>query len=497
MRLPDGISGDDIKSALRYERFRRARTSLHSFIRWGWLHAGLPGTFVDGWHIRTLCARLAAINRSGWGRQMWASPPRSSKSTVIDVFWPAWTWLQEEADGALMGPWVQFLHVTHRDDLATRDSQRCRRLLKSDWYQELCQGKVRILPDADQSAYYALEGGGSRRAFGIRAAITGHDSDIQVVGDPIDVEAALSAVEREHVYFVWQEVLPSRFNHPTRNAQVLSAQRTHVADLHALVLESEDYQRGLWTYDCVPGVLDGETPYGCADDPRTVGDGKTYWPERFPTVESLMALAKTQHARAAQIQQNPKQRGAGIFRNANWQFVSVEPVGLQWNRWWDKAATPEGGGSDPDSTAGARGARLPDGRFLLADMQHGRWSSHQVEQRIKMVASQIDPPGTQIWIEEEPGSSGKDVTSYYQRHILRGFAVRGDRPTGPKLVRIDPFLAACEAGNVVLLKADWNRAFIDECDAFTGDDTTHDDQVISAAGCFKRAMAGVLGPLVW
>ena len=51
-------------------------------------------------------------------------------------------------------------------------------------------------------------------------------------------------MEREHAYFVWDEVLPSRFNHPERNAQVLAAQRTHVADLHAHVIESHDYTTG-------------------------------------------------------------------------------------------------------------------------------------------------------------------------------------------------------------------------------------------------------------
>ena len=80
------------------------------------------------------------------------------------------------------------------------------------------------------------------------------------------------------------------------------------------------------------------------------------------------------------------------------------------------------------------------------------------------------------------------MTSYYQRHVLRGFAVRGDRPTGPKLVRVDPFLAAAEAGNVVMVRRNgWHRAFLDECDAFTGDDTTHDDQVIAAVGAFKKS----------
>ncbi len=457
----------------------------------------MPGDFVDGWHIALLCDRLQAISESGRGRFMWASPPRSSKSTVHDVFWPAWTWLQDADFGKLLGPWVQFLHVTHRDDLAVRDSQRCRRLIKSEWYQDLCGGKVQVLPDADQSAYFALVGGGSRRAFGIRSAITGHDSDAQVIGDPYDVEGVLSPAERAHAEFVFDEVLPSRFNHPTRNALVLSAQRTHVRDLHAHVLESEDFKLGRWRYDCIPGVKRGDHPHGSEGDHRQIGE--VYWPGRFDET-SLNALCRTAHARAAQIDQDPRQRGAGIFAQAQWQFADDYPRNLRLVRYWDKAATAEGQGSDPDYTAGALGGFDENGLFWLIDMIRGRWSSHQVEQRIGLTAREIDGHGVAIWLEEEPGSSGKDVTATYQR-LLRGFAVRGDRPTGPKLVRVDPFLAASEAGNIVLVRkryvgngqgvaadaATWHGAFLAECDEFTGDDSTHDDQVIAAVGCYSRA----------
>lgn len=487
MKLPPGLTRSQILGALHHEWSLRAKGGLHDFVRRGWQHAGLPGTFVDGWHIRLLCQRLEDISRGGRGRLMWSSPPRSTKSSVLNVFWPAWTWLQPTDFTKLLGPWVAFLHVTHRDDLAVRDSQRCRQLIKSPWYQELCKGKVQIKPYADQSAYYAIEGGGARRSFGIRASMTGHDADVQIIDDPLDVEAVLSPVEREHVYFVWDEVLPSRFNHPGRNAQILAAQRTHVADLHAHVLDSDDYRRGLWDHVVIPGVLeDGErSEYENRSHP-----GEVYWPERF-TVESLKSLVKTAHAYAAQVQQNPQVRGAGIFRNAKWQFADVAPAMLRPVRYWDKAATPEGGAQDPDWTAGALGGHDDAGLFWLLDMQHGRWSSHQVEQRIRMTAVELDRPNTPIYIEEEPGSSGKDVTSYYQRHVLRGFAVRGDRPTGPKLVRVDPFLAAAEAGNVVLVRGSWNRTFLDECDTFTGDDSTHDDMVIAAAGVFKcSARAG-------
>jgi hypothetical protein len=43
------------------------------------------------------------------------------------VFWPAWVWINH--------PEVRFLFSSHRADLTTRDSLRCRTLIESDWYQ--------------------------------------------------------------------------------------------------------------------------------------------------------------------------------------------------------------------------------------------------------------------------------------------------------------------------------------------------------------------------
>ena len=94
------------------------------------------------------------------------------------------------------------------------------------------------------------------------------------------------------------------------------------------------------------------------------------------------------------------------------------------------------------------------------------------------------------------------MTAHYQR-LLRGHAVRGDRATGPLLVRVDPLLAAAEAGNVVLVRrryvgngqgvgvepAAWHGAFLAEAEEFTGDDSVHDDQIVAAAGCYSRSAA--------
>jgi len=86
-------------------------------------------------------------------------------------------------------------------------------------------------------------------------------------------------------------------------------------------------------------------------------------------------------------------------------------------------------------------------------------------------------------MEQEPGSSGKDTIATYVR-LLKGYSFRGDRVTGSKEERADPFAAQAEAGNVKLLRAEWNRAYLEELEQFPHG--KHDDQVDASSGAFAQ-----------
>jgi predicted phage terminase large subunit-like protein len=89
------------------------------------------------------------------------------------------------------------------------------------------------------------------------------------------------------------------------------------------------------------------------------------------------------------------------------------------------------------------------------------------------------------------------MLSHYSRNVVSGYAFRGHRTTGSKEVRANPLSAAAENGNVKLLRASWNRDFLNELEAFPLG--AHDDQVGATSGAFElltinqgRAFVGVL-----
>jgi predicted phage terminase large subunit-like protein len=150
-------------------------------------------------------------------------------------------------------------------------------------------------------------------------------------------------------------------------------------------------------------------------------------------------------------------------------------------RYWDKAGTADGGAY----TVGVLMHALQDGRVAVGDVRRGQWSALEREKVIKSTA-EMDKrafPKYSIWVEQEPGSSGKESAEATIR-MLAGFNVRSDRVTGNKEDRAQPYAAQVQAGNVLLLAGEWNRAFLDEHEPFPAG--RYKDQVDAAAGAFNK-----------
>lgn len=159
-------------------------------------------------------------------------------------------------------------------------------------------------------------------------------------------------------------------------------------------------------------------------------------------------------------------------------------------RYWDLAATePSPAAPDPDYTVGLLLALYQDGKYVVEDVERFRESSASVERRMKTTAKS-DGRLVRIGIEQEPGSAGKSQVEYFQRGPLLGYQVEGIRPTGSKFTRAGAVASAAEQKRVELLRADWNRPFVNELTLFREDEPGnpyrgHDDQVDGLSGAFE------------
>lgn len=175
---------------------------------------------------------------------------------------------------------------------------------------------------------------------------------------------------------------------------------------------------------------------------------------------------------------------AGFIFREPWlsHLVDAAPAKGRAIRFWDKA----GSSTDGDWSSGVLMIEQ-EGIYYVADVVRGRWSPGE-RNRVMLATAQIDEMrfgrhGFGLWVEQEPGNGGKESAEISVRELAR-WNVRIDKPTTAKEARAMPLSAQCEAGNVRLVRATWNKAYIEELCAFPGG--SHDDQVDASSGAFNK-----------
>lgn len=307
------------------------------------------------------------------------------------------------------------------------------------------------------------------------------------VDDPHNVlhSIALSEKELQNTLDWWDLVMPTRLNDPKKGIYIIIMQRCHPKDLTGHILARELDA----VHVCLPAEFDSKHPNKWFKDPRTV-EGELLCPDRFgrKEIDGLKKKLGTFGA-SGQLQQLPTPREGGMIKSGWFKIIPALPTEARRRlRFWDRAATQKKKANDPDWTAGTRMSRTADGRVFIEHIDAFRLSSMENEKRIKQRA-QLDGHDVQIYIEQEPGSSGVDTIDHYCRNVLSGFATRGKRSTGSKESYIDVLAAQAEAGNVYIVRqsdADdtWIALFLQQVEQFPL--AVHDDLLDSAAKAYSE-----------
>ena len=156
--------------------------SLYAFLKKGWKYID-PAPFVGGWHLEAIAEHLQAVTDGQIRRLIINVPPRTSKSSLCSVAWPAWTWAQSRI-GPCSGPHVQFLFASYAQTLSIRDSVKTRRLLESPWYKRNWGKRFSITSDQNTKIRFDNDKGGYRLATSVDGSLTGEGGSIIVVDDP-------------------------------------------------------------------------------------------------------------------------------------------------------------------------------------------------------------------------------------------------------------------------------------------------------------------------
>ena len=325
MSLNDPLVGFDIEAQLVDIDRVDCEESLATFIKRAF-HIIEPGAeYMHGWHIDFLCAHLEAItdgvefeDGTIYNRLLINIPPGTMKSSLCNIFWPAWEW------GPRAMPHLRYICASHNQDLAIRDGLRMRRLIESDWFHARWPNVV-LQKDQNQKSKFENTAMGFRQCAAA-GSITGARADRVIIDDPLSLTDSLSDQIKSSVNTWFLEAVPTRLVSPKRSAIVTIMQRLAEDDVAGTIMDKElpfDVVMLPMRYDparAMPTMLGLE-------DPRSE-PGELLFPARFPPeVVDRDEATMGPWATAAQHQQSPEPRGGGVIKR-------------EWVKLWDGPSYP-------------------------------------------------------------------------------------------------------------------------------------------------------------
>jgi predicted phage terminase large subunit-like protein len=422
-----------------------------------------PGsTFLDNFHIPIITTNLEAVRQGKITRLIFTFPPRSLKSIIVSVAFPAW----------ILGhdPTKKILVASYGQELAEELSRACRAVMQSAWYQRLFP-TTRLDPSRLAAHAFETTAGGCRRAASVGGSLTGFGADLIIIDDPLKPDQALSEVERNRANNWFGNTVVTRLNSQKTGAIVVVMQRLHEDDFvgHILKLDS-------WDVLSFPAVAQEdevhvvETPYGTFTHRRR--EGEALHPER----ESLRELERLRQALgpeqfAAQYLQAPMPQGGEVIK-LDW-FRRYTPDQLpasfeQVLQSWDPSGKVKAVNDPSVCTTWGIYARA----LWLVDVFRARLEYPELKQAIIARAQHFK--ASTVLIEEE--GSGIALLQDLKREGLT--TVQGMLPVADKIMRMRMQIAMIKNGFVhIPQNVPWLPDYSHELIMFPKG--KHDDQVDS------------------
>ena len=477
-----------LENPLRVQRELNNR-SLYEFIKY-FFPIVSPHEFSPNWHIEFLCKELEKVAEAVARREPKAYdliinvPPGTTKTITCSIMFPVWCWTKWS--------WMRFICSAYSAQLSLESATYSRDIILSQEFQELYPD-LYIKEDKNTKSNFVIVQrgtgrnkqdiiGGNRYSTSVGGTLTGFHGDILIVDDPLNPNEAASEVGIKNANYWVEQTLSTRKTNKAVTPTILIMQRLHQDDPsgHMLAKQKKNLKHISLPGECrhyAKQVKPPELIHNYKDD---LLDPKRISWEVLKDMEADLG----QYGYAGQIGQDPTPPGGGMFKVDHFIIADTLPHAskiVNTIRYWDKAATHEDGAF----TVGVKMSKLVGGFYLVHDVKRGQWRSHERERIIREVAN-ADGDAVEIWMEQEPGSGGKESAEGTIRN-LAGFKAFAERPTGDKAFRADPYSVQVNNGSFSLLRGDWNFKYIEEHRYFPFG--TYKDQVDASSGAFQKLLS--------
>lgn len=450
-------------------KLQACRDDFLTFVREMW------PAFVEGPHHVEMARQFQNIANGTEKRITVSMPPRSGKSMLTSVFFPAW----------FLGkfPHKKILQVSHKADLAVGFGRQVRDLFDDPKFQAIFPG-VALKTDNKAAGRWQTNKGGTYYAAGVGAGLAGFGGDLVLVDDPhSDQEAPMAAYDKEifNRVYNWYAVGPRQRLQPGAAIAIIQT-RWGERDLIGRLLDDQKTKGAdKWRNIIFPAIIQKD------------GKDASYWPN-FWTVEELLdtKAAITASGSAwmwsAQYMQEPTAAEGAIIKPGWWKTWEREaPPRCQFLiQCWDTAnrATQR---SDY-SVCTTWGIFTPDDsphpNIILLDCFQDKLEFPELKRKALEFYRDWRPDSCVI----EGKNSGDSLIFELRRmglHVEDFTPTRGD---GDKIARINAITDIFASGCVWIMDKKWTSTVLDQCVAFPMG--AHDDIVDTVGMALSRFRRG-------
>ena len=424
----------------------------------------------------TTSGRKSQIGNRG-KRILVHAPPQYGKSILVSKRFPAWALGKN--------PMLRIVIAGYNEGHACEFAEVVRDIMAGDIYRDMFPNpRCRVRANAKREAFSTAarisrkEGEASIRAVGLGTGFTGRGADILIIDDPYaSPDDARSEAINEKVWRWWNELAKVRINDQTH--VIVMFHRYHEDDFAGRLLAE-----GGWKYIRFPAIADENED---KSDPTRRKPGELLSPMRsrafLKQIEDRDPMVWL-----GQFQGRPR-APEGAFIHREW-LKSIAPNEVPRTsllvRFWDLATKADQSG---DFFAGALVGVGPDQTIYLYDVTRFKAEWPDAKEIISEVTRRdcdyVNDMGAGYEVGVESVAWMRTmVQEMFQQPIFKAVRLTPVKPNGDKKERASGWVARAKNGMFTMVKDHWNSDFVQECIAFDGFGTCHDDQVDAVSGAY-------------
>ena len=322
------ITPEEVNQLRRWADTLRAEKSFYEFCKQAWHVVEYSTPFIESWHLQAYTEHLEACFHRKITKLLVNVPPRTSKTTIFSILFPAWVWIHNSE--------LRFMFASYSNSLSMEHSRKCRQLIESPWYRQRWGHKFSLCREQKAKGFFINNRGGYRIATSVGAATTGHGANFLITDDANNVLDGNSDAKREGANKWWDQVWSTRLNDKRHDVKIAVQQRIHEMDLSGHIIANDientwvklilpmEFEKAR----CAKTIILPSTNGKIWTDPRTI-EGELLCPERWTAKElSDSKLELGSYGYAGQYQQRPAPEEGGIIQRS-------------WFKWWKESRLPD------------------------------------------------------------------------------------------------------------------------------------------------------------